>query len=114
MANRPGTAHFGQTALEDRGQDEWEHNEPLYAAAAGIDGNGQDDDQWDQATADRDSLYATLNLERDAAEDEIQKAYRRLAGELSPHGPHRLDKGEANVATLTQRSCIRTGIEIRH
>lgn len=77
MANRPGTAHFGQTALEDRGQDEWEHDEPLYAAA-GIDGD--DGEHVDQATAERDSLYATLNLERDASEDEIQKAYRRLAG----------------------------------
>ena len=93
MANRPGTAHFGQTALEDRGQDEWEHDEPLYAAQ-GIDGDGDDDEH--QANADRDSLYATLNLERDASEDEIQKAYRRLAGEPPPpDGPQEL---RANLA----------------
>ena len=78
MANRPGTAHFGQTALEDRGQDEWEHDEPLYAAAGS---DGDDREHVDQATAERDSLYATLNIERDASEDESQKAYRRLAGE---------------------------------
>ncbi|GAA5984771.1 hypothetical protein JCM10908_003497 [Rhodotorula pacifica] len=79
MAHRPGTAAFGQTSLEDRGQDEWEHDEPLYK-----DRNSEDDEAINEEANERDTLYATLNLVRDASEDDIQKAYRRLAALLHP------------------------------
>lgn len=78
MAHRPGMASFGQSVLEDRGQDDWEHGDPLFRDRT-ADGEDESEALHDRPD-DRDSLYAVLNLEADATPDDIQRAYRRLAG----------------------------------
>lgn len=67
-------ASFGKTPLEGLGEDDsWEQSDPLFDRHA-------DDGEAPETDADRDRLYAVLNLERTAGEEEIQKSYRRLAG----------------------------------
>lgn len=57
------------------GQEEEEDDrEPMF-------GNQSDqDDQDDPQQAGDESLYAILNLARDCSQEDIQKAYKRLAG----------------------------------
>jgi len=41
----------------------------------------------DEAPTEDASLYAVLNVRRDASEDEIKRAYRQLASTLHPMPP---------------------------
>ncbi|GAA5895456.1 hypothetical protein JCM6882_006258 [Rhodosporidiobolus microsporus] len=67
------------TAFEQNPEDlTWEHSDPLFGA------HDSDDEQENLGEADRDRLYAVLNLERGATQEEIQKSYRRLAAILHP------------------------------
>ncbi|GAA6049156.1 hypothetical protein JCM3770_003282 [Rhodotorula araucariae] len=68
---------FGKTPLE-LGDDAWEQSDPLF------DHHDHANEPDEAADADSDALYSVLNLERTASEDDIQKAYRRLAALLHP------------------------------
>ncbi|GAA6043498.1 hypothetical protein JCM8097_002241 [Rhodosporidiobolus ruineniae] len=71
---------FGSTAFEQNAADDtWEHSDPLFGTR---DDHDHDPDQL--ADSDRDKLYAVLNLDRSASQDDIQRAYRRLAAILHP------------------------------
>ncbi|BGP02996.1 hypothetical protein RTG_02948 [Rhodotorula toruloides ATCC 204091] len=71
-------ASFGRTPLEGLGEDDsWEQSDPLFDRHA-------DDGEALETEVERDGLYAVLNLERTASEEEIQKSYRRLAALLHP------------------------------
>ncbi|GAA5870370.1 hypothetical protein JCM8547_006616 [Rhodosporidiobolus lusitaniae] len=67
------SSSFSSTAFERLAQDDaWEHSNPLF-------GTGDDQDEQEHlGEADRDKLYAVLNLERTASQEDIQRAYRRL------------------------------------
>ncbi|GAA6024573.1 hypothetical protein JCM10207_008657 [Rhodosporidiobolus poonsookiae] len=73
------SSSFGSTAFEQLADDStWQHSDPLF---------GNHDDQHDDAgfnEGSRDRLYAVLNLDRSASQDEIQRSYRRLAAILHP------------------------------
>ncbi|GAA5870357.1 hypothetical protein JCM8547_006613 [Rhodosporidiobolus lusitaniae] len=73
------SSSFSSTAFERLAQDDaWEHSNPLF-------GTGDDQDEQEHlGEADRDKLYAVLNLERNASQEDIQRAYRRLAAILHP------------------------------
>ncbi|BGP51247.1 hypothetical protein JCM10450v2_007176 [Rhodotorula kratochvilovae] len=72
-------ASFGKTSLEHLADDEqWEQSDPLF------DHHDPANEPDEASDADRDALYAVLNLERTASDDDIQKSYRRLAALLHP------------------------------
>ncbi|GAA5826819.1 hypothetical protein JCM11251_002905 [Rhodosporidiobolus azoricus] len=67
------------TAFEPSTEDTaWEHSDPLFGA------HDSDDEPDNLGEGDRDRLYAVLNLDRTATQEEIQKSYRRLAAILHP------------------------------
>ncbi|GAA5990710.1 hypothetical protein JCM11641_008472 [Rhodosporidiobolus odoratus] len=69
---------FGSHPLEQLDDSTWEHSDPLF-------GRTQDDDEPQELSdGGRDRLYAVLNLERTASQEEIQRSYRRLAAILHP------------------------------
>ncbi|KAM0749395.1 DnaJ-domain-containing protein [Meredithblackwellia eburnea MCA 4105] len=56
--------------------------DPLFRSGNGL----YDDEQLEEAidNSERDSLYSILNLDKQATEDDIHKAYKRLAALLHP------------------------------
>ncbi|KAE8232119.1 hypothetical protein CF326_g2852 [Tilletia indica] len=79
-------------ASEPQVQDSEDADEPLFGGTpfrdsyqsgpSGARGGDADDEQG--GAADRDHLYALLNVERDASEDQIREAYRSVAVSFHP------------------------------
>ncbi|GAA5995264.1 J domain-containing protein [Rhodotorula paludigena] len=79
MATASFGDRFGRSSLEQGADDaEWEQSDPLFRSTdAG-------DEPRDLLDSGHDGLYAVLNLERTCSDDDVQRAYRRLAALLHP------------------------------
>lgn len=58
----------------------WDQQEPLFGSPANDD--REDYEENPRAGPIPDSLYSILNLSKDCTEEEIQKSYKRLAGQF--------------------------------
>lgn len=75
-------------------------DEPLWSSQP-------DQDPASEADTAHDHLYAVLNLPRDCSEEDIQRSYKRLAGQLLPPA---LRSARADPRVSPQRSSTRTDI----
>lgn len=64
----------------------WDRQEPLFGNQ--LDQEEDFEDRPSAANAPTDSLYSILNLDKDCTEEEIQKSYKRLAGQFIPFAVH--------------------------
>ena len=62
----------------------WDQQEPLFGSHEGRLDQEEDFEDRPSANPPTDSLYSILNLDKDCTEDEIQKSYKRLAGQSLP------------------------------
>lgn len=85
---------------------EEDESEPLWT-------QGNDEDDHDEAGSSADSLYAILNLDKSCSQEDIQRAYKRLAGPYLGNDPCWYPIAERPRRLDQKCCCIPTGTVIQ-